>query len=71
LQFQSTPVSTDILNIRFYINQSIGQNLYSAPSRYLLRGAPDPGQAERNRAITTAPQKSLERNRLKINSQTS
>src|SRR6218665_1955861 len=23
------------------INQSINQNLYSAPSRYLLRGAPD------------------------------
>src|SRR6218665_1219324 len=30
------------------INQSINQNLYSAPSRYLLRGAPDPGQAEKN-----------------------
>src|SRR6218665_2184438 len=25
------------------INQSISQNLYSTPSRYLLRGAPDPG----------------------------
>jgi len=30
------------------INQSISQNLYSAPSRYLLRGAPDPGQVEKN-----------------------
>ena len=28
-------------------NQSISQNLYSAPSRYLLRGAPGPGQAEK------------------------
>src|SRR6218665_285612 len=28
--------------------QSINQNLYSAPSRSLLRGAPDPGQAEKN-----------------------
>ena len=27
---------------------SINQNLYSAPSRSLLRGAPDPGQAEKN-----------------------
>jgi len=31
-----------------YLNQSISQNLYSTPSRYLLRGAPDPGQAEKN-----------------------
>src|SRR6218665_1244003 len=30
------------------INQSVNQNLYSAPSRYLLRGAPDSGQAEKN-----------------------
>ena len=30
------------------INQSISKNLYSAPSRYLLRGAPDPGQAEKS-----------------------
>ena len=29
-------------------NISINQNVYSAPSRYLLRGAPDPGQAEKN-----------------------
>src|SRR6218665_711018 len=29
-------------------NQSINQNLYSAPLRYLLRGAPDPGQAEKS-----------------------
>src|SRR6218665_684612 len=29
-------------------HQSISQNLYSAPSRYLLRGAPDLGQAEKN-----------------------
>jgi|SRR6218665_593129 len=29
------------------INQSINQNVYSAPSRSLLRGAPDPGQAEK------------------------
>src|SRR6218665_260844 len=28
--------------------QSISRNLYSAPSRYLLRGAPNPGQAEKN-----------------------
>jgi len=28
--------------------QSINQNLYSVPSRYLLRGTPDPGQAEKN-----------------------
>src|SRR6218665_1079271 len=27
---------------------SISQNLASAPSRYLLRGVPDPGQAEKN-----------------------
>jgi len=27
---------------------SINQNLYSAPSISLLRGAPDPGQAEKN-----------------------
>ena len=31
---------------RFY--QSINQNLYGDPSRSLLRGAPDPGQAEQN-----------------------
>jgi len=31
------------------INQSINQsNLYSAPSRYLLRGATNPGQAEKD-----------------------
>jgi len=30
------------------VSQSINNNLYSAPSRYLLRGAPDPGQAEKN-----------------------
>ena len=30
------------------INQSINQNLYSAPSSYLLGGTPDPGQAEKN-----------------------
>jgi len=28
--------------------ESINQNLYSAPSRYIFRGAPDPGQAEKN-----------------------
>jgi len=28
--------------------QSINQNLYSAPSRSLLRGAPDPSQVEKN-----------------------
>jgi len=28
--------------------QSINQNLYSAPSRSLLRGTLDPGQAEKN-----------------------
>jgi len=27
-------------------NQSINQNLYNTPSRCLLGGAPDPGQAE-------------------------
>src|SRR6218665_112876 len=27
---------------------NINQHLYSAPSRSLLRGAPDPGQAEKN-----------------------
>jgi len=32
----------------FSIFQSIKQNLYSAPSRSLLRGPPDPGQAEKN-----------------------
>jgi len=31
--------------------QSINQNLYSTPSRSLLRGAPDPGQAEKNRCL--------------------
>ena len=31
------------------INQSINQNLYSAPSRSLLRGAPDPGGGIENR----------------------
>ena len=30
------------------LNQSISQNLYSTPSRYLLRGAPNPGQTEKN-----------------------
>jgi len=30
------------------LNQSISQNLYSAPSRYLLRGTPDLGQVEKN-----------------------
>src|SRR6218665_895909 len=30
------------------INQSISQNLYSAPSRYLLRGTPNPGHVEKN-----------------------
>ena len=30
------------------MNQSTTQNLYSAPSRSPLRGAPDPGQAEKN-----------------------
>jgi len=35
--------------INHSINQSINPNLYSAPSRFpLLRGAPDPGQAEKN-----------------------
>jgi len=29
------------------IDQSIIQNVYSAPSASLLRGAPDPGEAER------------------------
>ena len=29
-------------------NQSISQNVYSTPSTYLLRSAPDPGQAEKN-----------------------
>jgi len=29
------------------INQLINQNLYSAPSRSLLRGAPDPAQAKK------------------------
>src|SRR6218665_1224250 len=28
--------------------QSINQNLYNAPSRFLLRGASDPGQEEKN-----------------------
>ena len=31
------------------IHQSINQNLYSTPSRSLLRGVPDPGQEEKNR----------------------
>jgi len=31
-----------------FLNQSINQNLYSAPSRSLLRSATDPGQAEKN-----------------------
>src|SRR6218665_3259811 len=30
------------------INQSINPNLYSGPSRSLVRGAPDPGQAKKN-----------------------
>src|SRR6218665_3831812 len=30
------------------ISQSFNQNLYIAPSRSLLRGAPVPGQAEKN-----------------------
>src|SRR6218665_650882 len=30
------------------LNQLINQNLYSAPSRSLLRGAPDPSEAEKN-----------------------
>src|SRR6218665_607211 len=30
------------------IHQSINKNLYSAPSRSLLRSAPEPGQAEKN-----------------------
>jgi len=30
------------------INLSINQNLYSTPSRSLLRGTPLPGQAEKN-----------------------
>ena len=34
-----------------FINQSMSKNLYSAPSRYLLRGAPDPGQAEKNSLV--------------------
>src|SRR6218665_1424160 len=29
-------------------HQSINQNLYSAPSRFLLRGAPAPGHAKKN-----------------------
>jgi len=36
------------LDSLFIINQSISQNLYSAPSRSLLGGAPDQGQAEKN-----------------------
>jgi len=31
-----------------HTNQSISQNIYSSPSRYLLRGAPEPGQAGKN-----------------------
>ena len=38
-------ISIDLTNDNF--NQSINQNLCSAPSRSLLRGAPDPGQAEK------------------------
>src|SRR6218665_2621221 len=42
------------------INQSINQNLYSTPSRYLLRGAPDPGQAEKNGlAVSSTSRRSL------------
>ena len=42
------------IKVSFHKHQSINQltdisqNLYSAPSRYLLRGTPDPGQAEKN-----------------------
>jgi len=36
----------EFLNLHNF--QSINQNLYSASSRYLHRGAPDPGQAEKN-----------------------
>jgi len=38
-----------MINRLYYaqLEKSINQNLYSAPSRYLLRGAPDPGQAEK------------------------
>jgi len=32
--------------IFIFIDQSINENVYSYPSRFLLRGAPDPGQAE-------------------------
>jgi len=38
--------------------QSINQNVYSAPSRYMylhvhvLRGAPDPGQAEKHSVMS-------------------
>ena len=34
--------------IKQIFRKSISQHLYSAPSRYLLRGDPDPGQAEKN-----------------------
>jgi len=37
--------------------QSINQNLYGAPSRFLLRGASDPGQAENNSPIPQAMNK--------------
>ena len=33
---------------RSNLNESVNQNVYSAPSRYLLRVAPDPGQADKN-----------------------
>jgi len=43
------------------INQSINQNLYSAPSRSLLRGARDPGQAEKNSLEKVVEQTQFER----------
>jgi len=34
--------------VQLHVSSYTDQHLYSAPSRYLLRGAPDPGQAEKN-----------------------
>jgi len=39
---------SDDVGSDFDITQSINQNLYNAPSRSVLRSAPDPGQVEKN-----------------------
>src|ERR1700733_5357115 len=45
-KYSSTTCVIVVVRVQWRINQSINRNLYSASSRSLLRGTPDPNQAE-------------------------